>query len=153
MDNFEIVKLNLNDFSKCDNIWDIYKNSELSRQFYNEIKSGNRVTFIYKNLESEDFLGEVSIVFSDEEIYTIKNFRIYLSHLVVKDTYRNNSIGTTLCNYVFDYCKNLDYKEISLAVTLDNFNAIKLYHKLGFSNILAVKNDNHGKYLVLLKKI
>ena len=133
MDNFEIVKLNLYDFSKCDNIWDIYKNGELSRQFYNEIKSGNRVTFIYKNLESEDFLGEVSIVFSDEEIYTIKNFRIYLSHLVVKDTYRNNGIGTALCKYVFDYCKNLDYKEISLAVTLDNFNAIKLYHKLGFS--------------------
>ena len=152
MIEFEIEKLNLDDFEKCNNIWSLEANKDFTENIYNELKSGNRITFVCKNSENGEFLGEVSVVFEDEEIYTIKNVRIYLSHLTVKDTYRNQGIGTNLCNYVFEFCKNLGYKEISLAVTLDNFGAIKLYHKLGFNEILAVNKDEHGEYVVLLKK-
>lgn len=153
MKNFEIVKLKPEDFEKCSNIWDLKENEKFTKNIYEELKSGNRVTFVYKNLKSEEFLGEISIVFSDEKIYTIKNIRIYLSRLIVKDKCRNQGIGTTLCNYVFDFCKKIGYKEISLAVNLDNFEAIKLYHKLGFKKILAVKKDEYGEYIVMLKKL
>ena len=68
------------------------------------------MSFVYKSSESGDFLGEISIVFDDEKIPTIKNIRIYLSRLIVKDTYRNQGIGTILCNYIFEFFKNLGYK-------------------------------------------
>lgn len=153
MNDFEIIKLNPKDFEKCGNIWDLKENEKFTQRIYDDLKSGNRVTFVYNDKKSGDFLGEVSIVFDDEEIYVIKNIRIYLSHLIVKDGFRNKGIGTILCNYVFEFCKRLGYKEITLAVNLDNYGAIKLYHKLGFTEMLAVKKDEYGEYVVLLKKL
>ena len=78
---------------------------------------------------------------------------IYLSRLIVKDTWRDKGIGTDLCNYVFEFCKDLGYKEMTVAVNLDNFVAIKLYHKLGFREMLDVNQDEYGTYMVLLKRL
>lgn len=153
MNDFEIVKLKLEDFEKCGNIWDLKENEKFTQNIYNELKSGNRLTFIYKDKKSGDFLGEISIVFDKGELYTIKNTRMYLSRLIVKDTCRNEGIGTVLCNYIFEYCKNLGYKEMTLGVNLDNYGAIKLYQKLGFKEILLVDKDEYGEYIVLLKKL
>lgn len=89
----------------------------------------------------------------DKEIHTIKGIRVYLSRLIVKEIHRNKGIGTVLCNYIFDYCKKLGYKEMSLGVNLDNYGAIKLYHGLGFKEILLVDKDEYGEYVVLLKKL
>ncbi len=150
---FEIIKLKLEDFGKCDSIWDLKENEEFTQNIYDELKSGNRLTFIYKDKKSKAFLGEISIVFNKEKLYTIKNTRIYLSRLIVKDTCRKKGIGTILCNYILEYCKNLGYKEMTLGVNLDNYGAIKLYHKLGFKEILLVDKDEYGEYIVLLKKL
>lgn len=151
--NFETVKLKLEDFEKCNNIWDLKENESFAKKIYDDLKSGNRITFVYKDTQTEEFLGEISLVFNDEKIYTIKNVRVYLSRLIVKDSCRNKGIGTALCRYLFDFCKDLGYKEISLAVNLDNFEALKLYHKLGFNKILFVNRDEYGEYMVLLKKL
>lgn len=151
---FDIVRLKPEDFEKCGNIWDLNENKKFTKNIYDELKSENRKTFVYKDVGSGDFLGEISIVFNDDkEIHTINDIRVYLSRLIVKDTHRNRGIGTALCNYIFEYCKNLGYKEMSLGVNLDNYGAIKLYHKLGFKEILLVDKDEYGKYMVLLKKL
>lgn len=153
-ENFEILKLQLKDFEKCGNIWDLNENKDFTQNIYHELKSGNRETFVYKDPRSGKFLGEISIVFSDDkEIHTIKDIRVYLSRLIVKEIHRNKGIGTVLCNYIFDYCKKLGYKEMSLGVNLDNYGAIKLYHGLGFKEILLVDKDEYGEYVILLKKL
>lgn len=153
-ENFEILKLQLKDFEKCGNIWDLNENKDFTQNIYHELKSGNRETFVYKDPRSGKFLGEISIVFSDDkEIHTIKGIRVYLSRLIVKEIHRSKGIGTVLCNYIFDYCKKLGYKEMSLGVNLDNYGAIKLYHGLGFKEILLVDKDEYGEYVVLLKKL
>lgn len=152
-ENFKIVRLNVEDFEKCSNIWDLKENENFTRKIYDELKSGNRVTFVYKDPQTEEFIGEISVVFNIEKIYTIKNLRVYLSRLIVKDSCRHKGIGTALCKHLFDFCKNLGYKEISLAVNLDNFEALKLYHKLGFNSLLSMNRDEHGEYVVLLKKL
>lgn len=153
MKNFEIVRLKPEDFEKCNNIWDLREDEKFTSDIYKELTSGNRVTFVYKDIKTQNFIGEVSVVLKSQKIYTIQEVRVYLSRLIIKDTWRNKGIGTVLCNYVFEFSRSFGYKEITVAVNLDNFVAIKLYHKLGFREILDVNKDEYGIYMVLLKKL
>ncbi len=148
-----IEKLNLEDFEKCQNIWDMQSDPKHKDKFYNDIKNGNRITFICKN-ENGGFLGEGSLVFNGEyENFTIPNERIYLSHLHVKPECRGQGIGSLLCDHIFGYCKKNGYSEISLVVLLSNFRALKLYHRLGFTTILDLFEGDDGENLGMLKKL
>ena len=116
--HIKISKLELHDFEKCQNIWDMNSNPKLKKEFYNQLKSGNRISFICKN-ENNEFLAEGSLVFEMPGDYcTIPNKRIHLSHLQVKPEYTRNGIGTLLCDYIFDYCRKKGYSEITLSVLL-----------------------------------
>ena len=148
----EICKLDINDFEKCANIWKMDSNKELAQKFLKELKSGNRITYIYKT--GGMFVGEVSLVFDEgDSDYTVKNQRIYVSRLVVKKTLRRNGIGRKLMEYVIELAKNMNYKEMSIGVDLDNFPALKLYADLGFDKIIFVGEDDHGKYVKLIKEL
>lgn len=148
---YKIKKLEPKDYYKCGNIWDMTKNSDLVKMFYDELISGNRITFIY--LENDEFLGEGSLVFKKiDPDYTIPHKRIYLSHMIVKDEYRNRGIGSIIIDYLIDYAKRLGYEEISLGVDTDNLNARHLYEKKGFTNVIFIGEDAYGEYVKLLKK-
>ena len=56
-------------------------------------------------------------------------------------------------NYIINYAKELNYKEMSVGVDIDNYIAIKFYVKNGFNNIIFVGEDVEAKYLKLLKKL
>lgn len=147
-----ITKLDIKDYHKCNNIWDMNKNKYLKDKFYNELLNNNRITFIYQ--ENNEFLGEVSLVFDmQDKDYTIKNKRIYLSRFLVKKEYRHQGIGTKLMEYITNYAKELNYQEMSVGVDLDNYIAIKFYVKNDFNTIIKVDEDKNGKYLKLLKKL
>lgn len=149
----KIVKIKPHELEKCQNIWDMKSNPKQKNEFYNELKSGNRITFVCKN-ENEEFLGEGSLVFNCEyKNFTIPKRRIYISHLHVKPECRGQGIGTLLCNHIFNYCKEHGYSEISLVVLFSNYRAIKLYHRLGFTTILDLFEGDEGKNLGMLKKI
>ena len=151
--NLKIIKLEPHDLEKCQNIWDINSDEKRKREFYDDLQSGNRITFICKDVNG-DFLGEGSLVFNvDDEYSTIPNKRIYLSHLHVKPECRGQGIGSLLCDYIFDYCRRRGYSEITLCVLLSNYHALRLYHKLNFDRIIFVKEDEDGKHLGLLKKL
>lgn len=151
MDN-KIIKLDINDYYKCNNIWDMYSRKELTNKFYNELKDGNRITFVY--VSNDEYLGEVSLVFDmDDSDYTIDGKRIYLSRFLVKKEMRNKGIGKQLLNYVFDYARKLGYVEMSVGVDLDNYVALLVYYKYGFDKIIKVDEDVQGKYLKLLKQL
>ena len=147
-----ITKLDIKDYYKCNNIWDMNKNKYLKDKFYNELLNNNRITFIYQ--KNNEFLGEVSLVFDmQDKDYTIKNKRIYLSRFLVKKEYRHQGIGTKLMEYITNYAKELNYQEMSVGVDLDNYIAIKFYVKNDFNTIIKVDEDKNGKYLKLLKKL
>lgn len=152
MTSYQIKKLNLKDYSKCSNIWDMEKSSKMAKMFYDELVSENRITFIY--LENDEFIGEGSLVFKNNDPdYTIPDKRIYLSRMIVKDEYRNLGIGSIILDYLIDYAEKLGYKEISLGVDTDNLNARHLYENKGFTNVLFIGEDEYGKYVKLLKKL
>ncbi len=152
LSEYEICRLNPQEFDKCSNIWNMCKEKDKAELFLSELKSGNRTTYIYK--ENDAFLGEISLVTHTEDSdYTIENKRIYLSRLVVKKGYRGNGVGTKLVNYAIEKAKEMDYEEISVGVDLNNYVALKLYVKLGFDKLIFVGEDELGKYLKLIRKL
>ena len=148
----EIIELDINNFEKCNNIWNMEKNKELRDRFYKELLNKNRMTFVYT--KDEEYIGEVSIVFNkDDEDYTIPGIRLYISRIIVKKEFRGKGYGKKLMNHVIEYAKREKYKELSLGVNLDNYIALKLYVELGFNKIQYIGEDSDGKYVKLIKKI
>ena len=148
----KIIELDIKNYEKCNNIWNMKKNKELKDRFYKELKSGNRKTFIYT--KAEEYIAEISIVFDKNDAdYSIPGKRLYLSRIIVKKDSRGQGYGKKLMNYVIEYAKNENYEELSLGVNLDNFIALNLYVKLGFDKIQYIDEDSDGKYVKLIKKL
>ena len=151
----EIIELDIKNFEKCNNIWNMEKNKELKDRFYSELQNKNRITFVYT--KDEEYIAEVSIVFNkNDEDYTIPGKRIYISRIIVKKDFRGKGYGKKLMNYAIDYAKNNGYKEISLGVNLDNYIAFKLYVDLGFTKIQYIGDLSFrifNFFIVIFKKI
>ena len=150
--DYIITKLNPIDFKKCNNIWDMERQANLAKQFYQELLDENRITYIFQ--VKEEYIGEVSLVFDmGDADYTIDKQRIYVSRLIVKHEYRRRGIGKTLVGFAIQKAKEMGYSELSIGVDLDNYAALKLYFETGFTNILYLDEDSDGKYIKLLKKL
>lgn len=151
MSNHIIEKLNIKDYNKCNNIWNMEK-CEFTEKFRQEIDNGNRVVYIYKI--NDEFIGEIAYVFDmNDADYTIPNQRIYISRLIVKKEYRNQGIGGILIDYILDEIKKMGYKEATIGVDKDNVTALHLYKKKGFTNILFDGKDEYGEFYKLMKEI
>lgn len=144
MDKYTIEKLDIKDYKKCNNIWNM-KKCEFTEKFRHEIETGNRVVFIYK-LNGE-FIGEIAYVLDmNDNDYTIPNRRIYISRLIVKKEYRNQGIGGILIDYILEEIKKLGYQEATIGVDKDNTPALHLYQKKGFTDILFDGKDEYGEF-------
>ncbi len=151
MNKYTIEKLNIKDYKKCNNIWNM-KKCEFTEKFRKEIEDGNRVVFIYKI--NDEFIGEIAYVLDmNDADYTIPNQRIYISRLIVKKEYRNQGIGGILIDYVLEEIKKLGYKESTIGVDKDNIAALHLYQKKGFTNILFDGKDEYGEFYKLMKEM
>lgn len=148
----KIIPLLPADFSKCGCIWSIEKHPKLAEQFYHELISGNRMTYVY--VGGEQYLGEISLVFDMRDPdYTIKGRRIYVSRLIVRRDARRKGIGKALVAFAARRAAEMSYSEMSIGVDLDNYPALKLYADAGFDKIISIGEDGQGKYMKLLKKI
>lgn len=139
-------------FDRCGALWDMKKQPQLAKQFYDELCSGNRVIYVYQ--KDGALLGEIALVFDmhDPE-YTIENQRAYVSHLIVKKDRRRQGIGRALVQYVIEQAKQRGLRELSIGVDLDNYPALKLYTAFGFDRVLRVDEDAGGRYVKLLKTL
>ena len=147
-----IELLKIENYSKCNNIWNMKKQSKLAEKFLDELKSGNRVTYIYK--DGDELIGEISIVKEmNDSDYTIPNQRVYVSRLIVKKEYRRKGIGKMLVDFITGKAKELGYTEMSIGVDLDNYPALKLYIDSSFDKVIFIGEDEQGKYVKLLKTI
>lgn len=147
-----IEQLQIKDNDKCNNIWDMKKQSELADKFYQELLSGNRITYVCK--DGGEFIGEISLVKEmNDTDYTIPNQRVYVSHLIVKPEYRRQGVSKKLVEFITDKAKGIGYSEMSIGVDLDNYPALKLYIDSGFDKVIYIGEDEQGKYVKLLKTI
>ncbi len=147
--NGEIKKLNLSEYYKCNNIYDMSK-FPYTEIFKQQIKTGNRVTYVYE-LRGK-FIGEISYVFDvNDPDYTIPNKRIYISRLIVKRNYRGKGFGSILIDFIIDKIREMGYEEASIGVDKDNEAALYLYRKKGFDKVIFEGADECGEYYKLIK--
>ena len=147
-----IELLRIEDYEKCNHIWDMKKNAKLAERFFEEMKSGNRMIWVYE--QNGVFLGEIALVKEENDPdYTIPNRRVYVSRLIVKREYRRQGIGRALVDFAVEKAREFGYNELSIGVNLDNFAALKLYIDSGFDKVLFIGEDELGKYVKLLKTI
>ena len=140
------------EFQKCSNIWDMERHRDLAARFLSELRSGNRLTWVYE--EGGQFLGEISLVLNkDDPDYTIPGRRIYVSRLIVRREHRRQGIGKALVEYAVSRAAEMGYTELSIGVDMDNYAALRLYTGLGFREILFLGEDADGRYFKLLKKL
>lgn len=146
-----IEQLSPDDYEKCSNIWNI-KAQPLADKWLDEIKSGNRIVFVYK--VNGKFIGEGALVFdTGDPDYTISNFRIYVSRMIVKKEYRNCGIGSEILTFLVKKAKEMGFKEMTIGVDKDNINALHLYRKFGFDEVIFEGADENGEYFKLMKRI
>ncbi len=146
-----IEPLDPKDYHKCSNIWNM-KAQPLTDKWFEEIKSGNRLVFIYKI--NGEFIGEGALVLDEgDSDYTIPDKRIYVSRMIVKKKYRNRGIGSEILEFLIARAKEMGYSEMTIGVDKDNVNALHLYKKYGFTEVLFDGADENGEYFKLMKRI
>ncbi|MBQ8209770.1 MAG: GNAT family N-acetyltransferase [Clostridia bacterium] len=151
MKNYIIEQLKLEEYYKCSNIWNM-GNQPFTDIWREEIASGNRLVFIYKI--NGEFIGEGALVLdTNDPDYTIRDKRVYVSRMIVKKDYRNQGIGSTILTFLIEKAKEMGFKEMTIGVDKDNINALHLYRKFGFTEVLFDGSDEHGEYFKLMKKI
>ena len=149
--NTVIKPLNIDEYSKCSNIWNM-KTQPLADKWLEEIKNGNRLVYIYKI--NGEFIGEGALVLdAGDADYTIPNKRVYVSRMIVKKEYRNRGIGSTILEFLINKAKAMGFSEMTIGVDKDNTNALHLYRKYGFTEVLFDGTDENGEYLKLMKRI
>lgn len=146
-----IEPLKPEEYHKCSNIWNM-KAQPLADEWLDEIKQSNRLVFIYKI--NGEFIGEGALVIdTGDSDYTIPQKRIYVSRMIVKKEYRNRGIGSEILEFLVEKARSMGYREMTVGVDKDNVNALKLYRKYGFTDVLYDGADENGEYYKLLKRI
>ena len=149
--NTVIESLRLEDYHKCSNIWNM-ESQPLAEKWREEISSGNRHVYIYKI--NGEFIGEGALVLdAGDADYTIPNKRVYISRMIVKKECRNRGIGSTILEFLINKAKEMGFSEMTIGVDKDNINALHLYRKYGFTEVLFDGADEHGEYFKLMKRI
>lgn len=149
MTDYSIEQLDLKDYEKCNNIWNM-RSCEFTEQFRREIEAGNRRVFIYKI--DGAFIGEIAYVLDMQDPdYTVPGQRVYISRLLVKQEYRNRGIGGLLIDHVLSEVRELGFREAAIGVDKDNDAALHLYRKKGFTTVLFEGEDEYGEFYKLLK--
>lgn len=146
-----IEPLNPEDYYKCSNIWNM-KTQPLADKWLEEIKTGNRLVFIYKI--NGEFIGEGALVLeAGDPDYTVPNQRVYVSRMIVKKEYRNRGVGSEILAFLIAKAKSMGFSEMTIGVDKDNVNALHLYKKYGFTEVLFDGADENGEYFKLMMRI
>lgn len=149
--NAVIEPLKLEEYSKCSNIWNM-KAQPLTEKWREEIATGNRLVFIYKI--NGEFVGEGALVIdTGDPDYTLPDKRVYVSRMIVKKEYRNRGIGSEILEFLIRKAKEMGFSEMTIGVDKDNENALRLYRKYGFTEVLFDGEDEDGEYLKLMKRV
>lgn len=149
-EQFEIIRLEPENYYKCNNIWDMEKHPDRTKEWYSQMLEGSRDIFIYA--VDDEYIGEIALFKRKDDIECyIPEKRIYISRLIVKSEFRNQGIGGLLIDFICRFAKDIGYSEAVISVDVNNLAALHLYRKKGFISEIYHGFDELGKYYKLLK--
>ena len=73
--------------------------------------------------------------------------------MIVKKEYQNRGIGGEILKFLVEKAKEMGFSEMTIGVDKDNVNALHLYRKFGFTEVLFDGADENGEYFKLMKRI
>ena len=129
----EILKINKKDLDIIYNIdnenfvYDSYNIDTINKFFLDDN------TLFLKIIQNNEIVGYSIVLLIKPDAELLK--------ICIKDNYRSLGYAKKLLDYNINYLKNNNYDCIFLEVRSDNYNAIKLYDKLGF-----IKYNERKKY-------
>ena len=103
-----------------------------------------------------DIVGSIALVLN-RRLKTKHNVEIH--GMYVSESQQRKGIGYKLVNTVIEYVKELkDIELVTLSVESENYNAIKLYEKLGFKKFAEVPyalkiNDKYHSFIMMNRLI
>lgn len=122
---------------------DIHINNVLLRQVM-EHEEGKRVIFIA--LLNSTIVGTVQFVLQhDDSELADGNFTAYLQSLFVDKNYRRQGIASSLIKIVEFEAIQRNFQRLTIMVESDNYPALNLYQKMGFSFFKDSTNLCQGK--------
>lgn len=126
MDKLKISDMTISDFEKISPVlssdFDDFWTVEILKSEFNNKNSHYVVAKMQNNI-----LGFAGIWKSIDDIH--------ITNIVVKKDFRKNGIGSLLLQKLILLTKNLNYKELTLEVNINNIPAKKLYLKYGFKEL------------------
>ncbi len=143
---------------EADNLKYLFKHKNFERYKNNVIKEiENNIRDIYIMINDNKFIGEITVHYNNKsEKETISNIRVYLSAYRVLREYQGKGLGQQLLKFVIEDLEQKGYTEFTIGVEEDNKNAIHIYNKFGFNELLArlseTHEDNTYEYNLYLRK-
>lgn len=125
-----IYLLNINNSIQGIIIFHNNKANRLNKLRFNKYLFGNIIYSILRLLTD----------FSDP---SPRDNEIYVDLITVDMNHRNKKLGTSFLREFIKVISQKDYKRIILDVSIDNYPAIKLYKKIGFSNIKGINESEN----------
>jgi ribosomal protein S18 acetylase RimI-like enzyme len=152
---FNIRKLNADEIRKVSHLYDELDNPSFMEKRKEKILS--RIQDIYVLENETGIIGEVTIIYKDDHKgFTIEGQRVYMEALRIEESHQNKGYGQRFVNAVIENIRNEGYKEITIGVEDDNFNAKHIYNKLGFTNFIGrMSGEKYAPegYNVWMKKL
>lgn len=147
--------LNINNFDKLKELYPCDDFIEYKEKRIKQIS--NRELDIFVIEYDNKYIGEMTATYinGDLDNETIPNVRIYFQALRVLDEFQNKGLAQKLVKYVIDYYEKLGYKEFTIGVEENNYNAKHIYNKFGFTNIISKGieyDNNNNEYTLYLRK-
>ena len=130
-----IVKLDRNDKEYIDELEDKFPNIFSVRSIKNDFLNNPYTNYLIYLIDNK-IVGFLNYYFIYERM-EIVNFNVL-------EYFQNKHIGSRLLEKLFEFANNLNVKNITLEVRIDNEKAIYLYHKFGFKDVSLRKNYYSG---------
>lgn len=74
---------------------------------------------------------------------------VYIPYVCISKDYSGMGLASTLFDFLEEYCRERLFEKISLEVRGDNYSAISLYYKKGFSNLGKVNGKNRMEKIIM----
>lgn len=128
--------------------------SEIWHEYWVEILTSEQIDYMVENFQSENAISNQ--IESENYIYFFINVNgnnagyiglskkqdhLFLSKLYIKKEFRHKGLGTKAFEFIKNFAKENNYKNIILTVNKYNSNTIKAYKKWNFHEIDSVVTD------------